>query len=121
MKKEQMKDRKNFILRKAFIIVFWLLIWEVLARIISNQILLEGPVGVLKRLWTDLQTVVYYKTVGASVLRIMAGVFVGGLIAVVLSILSYKQKFVEEFLLPLIQFFKAAPITCFVVLLLFLH
>ena len=118
MKKEQMKERKNFIWRKVLVIIFWLLVWEAAAGIIGNRILLEGPIGVIKRLFEDLQTVVYYKTVGASVLRIMAGLFAGVYIATGLGILSYRQKYIEEFLLPLIQFFKAAPITCFVVLLL---
>ncbi|MBQ8038361.1 MAG: ATP-binding cassette domain-containing protein [Lachnospiraceae bacterium] len=100
------------------IIFFWLLVWQGVAWIVGNKILLEGPIGVAMRLIEDLQTLEYYQTVGLSVLRIMGGLTCGLILAVCLGVLSWKQKTVEEFLLPLIQFFKAAPITCFVVLLL---
>ncbi len=118
MKKKQKVSSKNFIWRKLLIVLVWLLLWEMIARIIGNGILLEGPVGVLKRLFADLQTAEYYKTVVFSVFRIMAGLLAGMVLAVVLGIFAYKHKLAEEFFLPLIQVLKAAPITCFVVLLL---
>lgn len=118
MKVEKRSGEKNFIWRKVLIVFFWLLVWQVVAWIIGNKIILEGPIGVAVRLIEDLQTLEYYKTVAATVLRIMGGLVCGVGLAVCLGIWSRKQKIAEEFLLPLIQFFKAAPITCFVVLLL---
>ena len=118
MKVKKNKEQKNFIWRKAVIVLFWLLVWQLAAFCIGNTILLEGPVAVFKRFLADLQTSDYYKTVGASVLRIMGGLFCGILFAVFLGILSWKKRLVEEMLAPLVQFLKAAPIACFVVLLL---
>ena len=118
MKKEQKKEGKNFIWHKIIIVFAWLIVWEIAARIISNQILLEGPIGVMKRLLSDLQTFEYYKTVVFSVIRIMSGLFSGMILAIVFGTFSYKHRFVEELFFPIIQVLKAAPITCFVVLLL---
>lgn len=118
MKVDRKIGQKNFIWRKLIIVFFWLVVWQIVAWSVGNIILLEGPIGVVKRLFEDLQTVEYYQTVGASVLRIMGGLLCGVLLAVILGILAWKQRVAEEILLPLIQFIKAAPITCFVVLLL---
>lgn len=118
MKTDKKKNGKNFIWQKSFIILFWLLVWQILAWIIGNEILLEGPIGVFKYLIKDLQTAEYYRTVFASLLRIMGGMLSGVIIAVILGSLAYRQRWLEAFLLPVIQFMKSAPITCFVVLLL---
>ncbi len=118
MKVSKNEQSKNFIWKKLLIVFFWLIVWQILSWIVDNAILLEGPIGVLKRLIEDLQTKDYYKTVGASLIRMNAGLVLGVLLAVLLSICAWKQKIVEEFLAPLVQFLKAAPIACFIVLLL---
>lgn len=118
MKVEKGSENKKFIWRKILIIVFWLLVWQMLAWMVGNSILLEGPLAVCKRLYEDLQTAEYYQIVGASVLRIVGGFMCGMLAAVLFSVASAKFKLFEEVFMPVVQFFKSAPITCFVVLLL---
>lgn len=118
MKVSKKVESKNFIWRKLLIVLFWLIVWQILSWIIDNSILMEGPIGVAKRLVEDVQTADYYKTVGASLLRINLGFFLGLLLAVLCSILAWKQSVIEEVLSPIVQFLKAAPIACFIVLLL---
>ncbi len=118
MKVKNGKKKQNFIWRKVLIVVFWLFVWQMLAWIVGNTILLEGPLAVCKRLLEDLQTAEYYQTVGASVLRIMGGFVCGMLAAVLFSVASANLKLFEEVFMPVVQFLKSAPITCFVVLLL---
>lgn len=118
MKVANRKKKKNFIWRRVLIVLFWLLVWQLLAFTIGNNILLEGPLAVIKRLYEDLQTVEYYQTVGASLLRIVGGLVCGTILAVVIGVVSGKYPLAEEILMPVVQFLKTAPITCFVVLLL---
>lgn len=118
MEVKKRNAKQNFIWRKSFIILFWLLVWQLLTWLVGNKILLEGPLAVIKRLFEDLQTTVYYQTVGASLLRIVGGFLCGTILAVVVSIIAGKYPLAGEILMPVVQFLKAAPITCFVVLLL---
>lgn len=118
MKNERKKEVSKFIWKRTAIILFWLIVWQIVAALIKNPILMEGPIGVGKRLFEDIKTPSFYQTVGASLLRIMGGMLTGVLLAVIFAILSWKKSFVEELLKPVVQFLKAAPITCFVVLLL---
>lgn len=118
MKTGKQKNEKNCIWKKSLIILFWLVIWQILAWSIGNKILLEGPIDVLKYFFTEIKTFEYYRTVLSSVFRIMGGLVCGVLLAVLLGGLTYKKKWMEDFLMPIIQFLKSAPITCFVVLIL---
>lgn len=118
MKTDKKKNEKKFIWKKGVIILFWLLVWQILAWVIDNKILLEGPIGVLNYLIQDLQSIEYYRTVFASLFRIMSGVLSGVILAIVFGSLAYKKGWMGNFLSPVIQFMKSAPITCFVVLLL---
>lgn len=118
MDAERGKEKKNFILKKLLIVLFWLIVWQAVSLLVGNAILLEGPIAVIKRLLSDLGTIEYYRTVGESLLRIVGGFLCGTVLAVVLGILAWKNKLFEQVLLPMVQFLKAAPIACFVVLLL---
>ncbi len=118
MKVEKKREKQNFIWRKILIVFGWILLWQIAALLIDNSILLETPIAVLKRLFEDLQTREYYKTVGNTMLYINAGFLLGLIFAILCSIFAWKQKIIEEILAPLVQFLKAAPIACFIVLLL---
>lgn len=109
---------KSKILRKAAVICFWLFIWQAAASLLHNDILLSGPSKVAVRLFDDLQTALFYKTVFLSVIRIMGGLFFGISAAVILAICSAKFTLIKEIVTPFVNFIKAVPITCFVVLLL---
>ena len=50
MKVEKQNKEKNFIWRRLLIVLFWLVVWQIIAFCIGNTILLEGPVGDVKRL-----------------------------------------------------------------------
>ena len=41
-------------IKKAGIIVFWLLVWQFVALAVNNRIMLVGPVDVLKSLLTNI-------------------------------------------------------------------
>ena len=112
------RKKANAWIRKLVVITFWLLVWQILAWCIDNSILLESPIGVGMRLLEDLQKAAYYQTVFVSVLRMMSGMILGVLTAVFCSVFSWKNVLVEELLEPVVHFLKAAPIACFIVLLL---
>ena len=82
MKTDKKKKEKKFIWKKGLIILFWLMFWQILAWVIDNKILLEGPIGVLTYLVKDIQTIEYYRTVCASLIRIMSGVLSGAILAI---------------------------------------
>lgn len=110
--------KTKVILRKTTIILGWILLWQVAAWLIHNSILLEGPLAVLKRFVSDAKNIEYYCVIGRTLLTINGGFLIGMILAVIFSVFAWKSKLLEEILSPIVHFLKAAPIACFIVLLL---
>ena len=105
-------------LRKLVIILAWIAVWHIGARLVDNRILLVTPGQVLRELVSMLGKVTFYKTVGLSLLRIGSGFMAGFAAAMVLAPLSVRHRLLEEALSPVMTLLKAIPVASFVVLLL---
>lgn len=119
-KKEQKngQERKLNIVRRLGVILFWLLMWQLLAAAVHNHILLVTPIEALGALLERLVQPAFWQTVGMSLLRIGGGFLAGAFGAVFLAVLSFRFLFIQELLSPLISLLKAVPVVSFVVLLL---
>ena len=105
-------------LRKLLIIVFWLLLWEALALLIHNSILMVGPVETLCSLWAMIHTTMFWQSLAFSFVRIIAGFLIGSALGILLAWGSYRHPFLEELLAPFILALKAVPVASFVIILL---
>lgn len=102
--------------RKIIIVIFWLLIWLLLALWVDNDIILASPQEAVISLLEKFIQKNFWDAVLGSLVRIALGFATGFLTAVFLAILSSKFKFMEELLSPLMGMFKAVPVASFVVL-----
>ena len=99
-----------------FIAFIWLTIWEVVSLFVSNNILLVGPFDVVVALIVSLTKTEFYLSIFSSLLKIGVGFLIGAIVGVIFAVISYKNHMIEDFLNPLMSFFKAAPVASFVVL-----
>lgn len=113
----QMKNKKVQI-RKFVIFLFWILLWQVTALLIQNEVLLAGPIEVLKELGKELKEIDFYKSVVFSFVRIMIGFFLGLVSGILLGGISFFKPFLKEIMSPIVTLLKTIPIASFVVLLL---
>lgn len=104
--------------KKAAVIVFWLLVWQVLAMAVHNETLVVGPGDTLERLTALLQDKNFFMAVGMSLLRIGAGFLAGFLTGVALAAAASRFPLLEYLLGPLMSLLKAVPVASFVVILL---
>lgn len=105
-------------LRKLLIIAFWLLLWQLLALIIHNPILMVGPFETLRTLGALLRTTMFWQSLAFSFVRIIAGFLIGSAVGILLAWGSYRYPFLEELLAPFILALKAVPVASFVIILL---
>lgn len=113
-----MQGRAEKIVKTAGIAIFWLLVWQLLALVFHNSILLSGPLEVLIYLKQHILTASFWKTVGNSFFHIFTGFAFSFIAGFFMGILSAKYHFLESLLSPFLQFVKAVPVASFVVLLL---
>ena len=111
-------SRKRGKIKKAVIILFWLGVWELAARVTDNPILLAGPLQTAGELCGLFGEATFYKTIFMSLLRIGAGFGAGFLTAIFLAAAGSRFSVLEEWLAPFMGLLKAVPVASFVVLLL---
>ena len=113
-----MKHKACKQVRKAAIILFWLIVWQIAALWTDNHILLVGPVKVL---WVFAQNMVqpdFFKTVFYSLARIGLGFFLALCVGLLLGAISYRFPLAQELAAPVMAALKSIPVASFVVLLL---
>lgn len=118
VKKDSNRISYTAMARKLVIAVFWLLVWQLLAFFVGNDILLPAPAKALGRLGELLFTGAFARPVLGSLGRIGAGFLLGTASGLLLAILSSKSRLFEELIKPAILLCKTVPIASFVVLLL---
>ena len=101
---------------RPWAVLVWLLIWQLGAMAMDQQILLVSPIAVLIRLGTLAVEPSFWKDVGFSLLRITGGFFLGAAVGTVLAALSARLRRMEELLAPLLLAVKSIPVASFIIL-----
>lgn len=105
--------------KKILVIVFYLVIWQIVSMIFKEEILFVSPFKVLEKILENLKDISFYKSIFATVYKILAGFISGSLMGIILAIISYKFKNTKEFIYLPIVVLKSIPVVSFVILLLF--
>ena len=106
------------ILKTVIHIAAWILIWQLVAVIVHNRIILAGPVDTLNALAVLVRTENFWVSVSGTTFRILLGFLAGSCIGIALGCLAFKKPFVGDFLKPFVAALKSVPVASFVILLL---
>ena len=99
-------------------IVFWILVWQIAAMAINQDIILVSPIQAIQTLFGLLQLRDFWISVGLSLLRIFTGGALAFVLGILLAFLSFKNAIIRYLLEPLISTIKSIPVASFVILLL---
>lgn len=100
---------------KLWAVIFWLAAWQLLAMIVSQEILLASPVSVLKRLCALMLTGEFWKTLWFSLRRILGGFLLGGTAGMLSAALAARFRRMRELIAPFIALVRAIPVASFVI------
>ncbi|NLJ90165.1 MAG: ABC transporter permease subunit [Clostridiales bacterium] len=110
----QARTKEN--LYKVFAILFWLVIWQVIAMIIDREMLLASPIAVIKALANLLTTSVFWQSLASSFRKIVLGFLTGTLFGVFIAVISYRFLLLRELFEPLIKVIKSTPVASFIII-----
>ncbi len=99
-------------------VVAWIVIWQLVAIIVHNTILLAGPIDTIKSLASLTGTADFWASVRETATRILAGFLIGSCLGIIFAYAAYKEPFIGDFLKPLVVTLKSVPVASFVILLL---
>ena len=97
-------------------VFFWIAIWQFASMYLKQEILLASPVSVVRKLFELIFSGNFWKSVGFSFVRIVAGFFLAMLLGSFLAILAYWSKIVEILVSPVITVVKSIPVASFIIL-----
>ena len=104
--------------RGLLIAALWIGVWAIAAQLVALPVLLPDPwltVQTLLRLWG---TSGFWLSVGASLLRIMAGFLAGAVLGLLLAVVCSWSRMANSVLAPLKTLIRSTPITSFIILVL---
>ena len=105
--------------RKIIIALVWLVIWQIMASLIGEEILLPSPFLVLQSFFELVVTKGFYITLFSSFGKIFIGFVLSIVFGLILAYISYKYDLFYEFINPIIVIFRSIPLASLVIFLLF--
>ena len=105
--------------RKIIIALVWLVIWQIMASLIGEEILLPSPFLVLQSFFELVVTKGFYITLFSSFGKIFIGFVLSIVFGLILAYISYKYDLFYEFINPIIVIFRSIPLASLVIFFLF--
>ena len=116
MKAFQNLLRQRWVQRGGAILLA-LLLWQLVALLIDEILILPTPLAVLARLCTIWYEPAFWVAVGRTVARISLGFLGAFVLGALLALAAGHSRAVETLLFPYMATVKAVPVACFIVLL----
>ena len=101
---------------KILAVFFWLAVWQIASTAVGLEIILPSPVTTFLTLLKLAETGEFWLSCGESILRILAGLFVGATVAVLLAMATHSSKIIHALFSPLLTVIKSTPIASFIIL-----
>ena len=95
---------------------FWLVVWQIAAQLIGQEVFLVSPVQAMGTLLQLLPQAEFWQRIGFSAGRILLGFGLGAVSSVVLAVAAERWGWVEDLLSPVMQLVKATPVASFIIL-----
>ncbi len=112
------KSRIPGLVKGLGILAFWILVWQAASVLISNVILMAGPVQTLRSLGRISAEADFWRSIGRTVLRLVTGFLLAFAAGTVLAALSERFSLISDLLQLPVLLCKTTPVAAFVILML---
>ena len=100
----------------AAAILFWLIVWQIVAWKINSNIILVSPLDTVKRLCGLVTVGDFWKSILFSAGRVLIGFALGLCAGTVLALVSARVRLIRILFSPLISAMKSIPVASFTIL-----
>lgn len=101
---------------RALTAAFWLLVWQLAALAIGQELLLPTPAHTLWQLLRLTGSAAFWRRAGFTALRVLGGFLLGGCAGCLLAVPAAFCPAARRLLAAPIQLIKAAPVASFIIL-----
>lgn len=103
-------------LKRAGMILFWLLLWQGASSALQNSIILVGPLEVTQSLFAQALTMEFWNTIAFTFGKISLGFLLAFLSGIIAGGAACRFPLLEDFLEPPVSFLKSVPVASFIIL-----
>lgn len=104
--------------RKVLIWLFYFILWQMIAMIVNQSVILPSFLDVLNRLVYILSDVSFYNHLFITLFRVILGTLSAFVLSFIFAILSYDFKLINQGLKPLVLVSKTIPNITYILLVL---
>ena len=104
--------------RKVLIWLFYFILWQMIAMIVNQSVILPSFLDVLNRLVYILSDVSFYNHLFITLFRVILGTLSAFILSFIFAILSYDFKLINQALKPLVLVSKTIPNITYILLVL---
>ena len=97
-------------------ILFWILIWALLAKRVGIEFLLPSPAATARALGGLVLTADFWLTLSNTLVRILSGILIAIVLGVLTAMLTANLSVADSLCSPIMSLIKATPIASFIVL-----
>lgn len=97
-------------------IVFWTAVWYIAASKVGQDLVLPGPVSVLRTLADLCAKPAFWQAAFLTLLRVFGGFAAGVVIGTVLAALTSTSEIFDALFSPVIKIMRAVPVASFIIL-----
>lgn len=116
----QPKSKSASTLKRIAALVFWLLVWQLVAMVIGQQFLLASPAQVFQALLRLAPTLEFWQTIATTALRIIGGFLIGITTGALLAYAAHLSSWAAAIIQLPMRVMRSVPVVSFVILLLLL-
>ena len=110
-----MKTSSILKIKKALIIVFWLLLWQIVSLVYNKPLILPSLFDCINSLFGLLDNSNFYLAIFSTLAKSLLGFLAAYIIGIFISYLCFINDLLFEFINPIVQLLKATPISSVVI------
>ncbi|MDT3389744.1 MAG: ABC transporter permease subunit [bacterium] len=103
-------------IRTLLAILFWIAVWQIASMAVGKDLILPGPVSVIKALWSLVRQGSFWTSILMTVLRIMLGYAAGVALGCLLAFGCCRSRILDSLFSPIIRMVRATPVASFIIL-----
>lgn len=109
-------ERVRRLVRWPAVLAFWLVVWQLVAQVVGQELLVPSPLAVAGTLGRLASTTGFWFTTGVSLLRIGLGFLAGVVVGCCAAVATTQSRTADALLAPALRVVRAAPVASFVIL-----
>ena len=114
-KNKKLNSRNYKIAKSVAVVAFWIAIWQLLAIVVGNSLLLPSLPETVMALGTLIKKQSFYMDVCWTLFRCILSIILSFGFGICLAWVAYKKEIIKDLLTLPVSFFKAVPVMAIVI------